>query len=569
MKIKIDGKSIDVEPQTSIVEAARRLGIHIPTLCFLKEFGATSSCRVCLVEIVGRRGLVTACSYPIFEGMEIVTNSPKVLDARKTNLELLLSNHNYDCINCIRGGNCELEKLAKAYDCNENRFSGEKTESFVDENNLAIIRDNSKCILCKRCVLACGKRQSVNAITTAGRGFESQIVSAFEKPLSSSTCVNCGQCILACPTGALREASEMDKLKHVLADKTKHVVVAPAPSVRVGIGEEFGLPFGSDTEGRIVSSLKKLGFDRVFDVNFGADLTIVEEANEFIQRLNKGGKFPMFTSCCPSWIDFAKKFYPEFLPNISTCKSPQQMFGAIAKTYYSEMSQIAPSNIVVVTIMPCTSKKTELTLEGMSSSGFRDVDISITVRELARFMKEKNVDLVKQPVMDFDRLLGESSGAGVIFGSSGGVMEASLRTVADIVLGADLPKVDYTSVRGLSGIKESNIKLGDKIVKVAVVSGLANTRKLLESIKNGKVNYHFIEVMACPGGCINGGGMPLVSSDSQNFDNFRESRLESIYKNDSNKIIRKSHHNTEVIELYKWLGKPNGTKVHKLLHTKN
>lgn len=566
VNIKIDGKSISVEHGTSIVEAAYKLGIKIPTLCYLKEFGPTSSCRICLVEVVGNKNLVTACSFPIFEGMEVVTHSERIVDARKNNLELILSNHDYNCESCVRNNKCELQTLAHEYTCDENKYAGDKTPSIFDDSSFSIERDNSKCILCKRCVLACNKRQAVNAIGTAKRGFKTYITSPFDEPLAQSACVNCGQCIIACPTGALREIRCMDKVKKFLSDKTKHVIVAPAPSVRAGIGEVFGLPVGTDTEKILISALRKLGFAKVFDINFGADLTVVEEGNEFLRRLKSNTKLPMFTSCCPSWVDFALKFYPEFKDNLSTCKSPQQMFGAIAKTYYAEKSGIPAKDIVVVTIMPCTSKKTELTLPGMDSSSFRDIDVSITVRELAVLIKEKNIDFAALKGGEFDSLLGQSSGAGVIFGNSGGVMEASLRTVADLITGRDLEKIEYESVRGLNGLKEAKLNIGGNKLSIAVVSGLGNTKKLLDDISKGKTYYDFIEVMACPGGCINGGGMPLVTSDEQNFEDIRQKRIKTLYANDSSKAVRKAHKNPEIIKLYEWLGSANSKKAKDLLH---
>ena len=563
--IIVDGKKYSVEDGITILDACKQIGIYIPTLCYLKEFGATSSCRVCLVEVVGQRNLITSCSFKIFEGMEIITNSEKVINARRTNIELILSNHNYDCEHCSADGRCELQKIAKEYNANENRFKGAKTETFLDETNPCIVRDQSKCILCKRCINACTKRQSVNAITQAKRGFNSIVTSAFNESLNNSTCVGCGQCILACPTGALSENTNMKELLKALADKTKHVVVAPAPSVRVGIGEEFGMPNGTDTEKLLPTALKQLGFDKVFDIDFAADLTICEEANEFVERVKKGGPFPMFTSCCPAWIEFAEEFYPEFKNNISSCKSPQQMFGSVVKTYYAEKMGINPQNIVVASIMPCTAKKNEILRPEHTSDLGKDVDITITVRELAKLLKLRAIDYPRLAPSDFDKLLGESSGAGVIFGNTGGVMEAALRTVADKVTGQDLENINYEMVRGLKGIKTATLTIAGNNYTIAVASGLANVRKLMEDIKAKKFQPHFVEIMSCPGGCINGGGMPRKDADTQNYTDVRINRVNALYANDQAKTIRKSHKNPEILDFYEWQ-KTAKRKAH--LHTR-
>ena len=457
VNVNIDGTTISVEEGTTILEAAKKLGINIPTLCYLKEFGPTSCCRICLVDIVNGKGLAPACSFTVSDGMIISTNSEKVLKARKINLELLLSNHNYDCANCSKDKKCELQKLAKEYNANEYKYQGAKTPSKIDASGYSIERDNSKCILCRRCVLACNDRQSVHAIGPVKRGFNTHISSPFDLPLNTSNCINCGQCILACPTGALKEISNLDLVKKVLKSKDKVKVAAIAPSVRVTMGEEFGLGYGSNIEKQIVTGLKKLGFDLVFDVDFSADLTIVEEANEFVSRIVNGGKLPMFTSCCPGWVDFVKKFYPEFIDSLSTCKSPQQMFGAILKSYYAEKTGINPKDIIMVSVMPCTAKKSEINLFDMDSSGQKDIDISITVRELGKLARDSKIDFTKLPETNFDRLMGDSTGAGVIFGASGGVMEAALRTAADIITGQDLKEINYKAVRGMR-YKRSKIK---------------------------------------------------------------------------------------------------------------
>lgn len=563
IQIKINGKSLSVQEGISVLDACNQVGIKIPTLCYLKEFGANSSCRVCLVEVVGGKKLVTACSFKVFDGLEIKTNTIEVKKARKTNIELLLSNHNYDCEHCVRDGFCELQKLAKEYGADANRFNGEKNNFILDTSNPALIRDNSKCILCKKCVDVCSKLQTVDAIAQINRGFKTQIGCAFNMGLNNSSCVGCGQCVSVCPTGALTENFSIKEVEQALRDKTKHVVVAPAPSVRVSLSEEFGFNAGENFEHVIPTILRELGFDRVFDINFAADLTVVEEGEEFIKRLNAKTNLPLITSCCPGWVDFAKKFYPELIKNISTTKSPQEMFGAVVKSYYSDICGIPAKDIVVVTIMPCTAKKKELTL---SKQKIKDVDYSLTIRELAYLIRKHNIDVNKLKPSKFDNLLGLSSGAGAIFGTSGGVMEAALRTVADKLSGKELKTIDYESVRGFKGTKFASVNIDGRVINIAVVSALNNVRVLMDKIKNKEIKLDFIEVMACPGGCINGGGHPKKTADEINRGNFREERAKNLYFIDKSRKIRKSHLNPEIKAFYEY---QSSAKVKTKLHVEH
>lgn len=567
VNIIVDGKPFDVNSGITILEACNNIGIKIPSLCFLKKLGPINSCRVCVVELLPRGELVTACSYIVFEDMNVLTASPKVLQARKTNIALLLSNHHKDCDNCVKNNNCELQSLAEEYDVPDSVFKGEKREYEIDWSSPSFYRNNNKCILCKRCVLVCKNIQTVDALCASQRGFDTCIGAPFGNKIAQTNCINCGQCVLACPTGALSEIDDSSGVKSYLQDKGTVTIVGIAPSARVGLGEEFGLKAGTNVEGKMITALKMLGFNKVLDVNFGADLTVVEEAYEFIDRFKRKENLPMFTSCCPGWVTFVNNFYPEFLKNISTCKSPQAMFGTIAKTYYAQKMNIAPERIKVVTIMPCIAKKAELNLPHINDSGFKDVDLSLSVRELAKLIKEAGLKFASLSETKFDRLLGESSGAGVIFGTSGGVLEAALRTASDLILNTDLKEYEYKKIRGLKGIKEATVDLGGNKVKVAVVSGTGNARALLDRIKAKKAHYDFVEVMACPGGCINGGGMPLKTSHEQNFESADRARSGTLYKIDKARTVRKSHHNPEIVELYKWLGKPNGKKAHELLHT--
>ena len=500
--LKINGIEVTVPEGTRILDAAREAGFNIPTLCYLKDICNEGSCRVCVVEVKGARNLVASCSATVTQGMEVFTNTPKVMAARKTTLELILSNHEKKCLSCVRSGNCELQKLSREYNCDEMAYAGEMKKHVIDDNNPYLIRDNNKCILCRRCVAVCNKIQSVGVIGANKRGFDTTIGCAFGKTLDEVPCVACGQCINVCPVGALRERDDTDDVRAAIADPDKYVIVGTAPSVRVALGEEFGYPIGKDVEGKMVAALKRMGFDKVFDVDMAADMTIMEEGTEFLERLNdKNATLPMITSCSPGWIRYIEFYYPELLPHLSSCKSPQQMFGAIMKTYYAEKFNIDPAKMVVVAVMPCIAKKAEKLRENQAASGYPDIDIAITTRELARLIKSYGLDFDKLPSEAFDNPIGEGSTAGLIFGATGGVMEAALRTVAEVVTKKPLEKVDFKAVRGVEGIKNATVDLGEKKVKVCVASGLANAKKVLEEIKSGKADYQFVEIMSCPGGC--------------------------------------------------------------------
>ena len=569
INIKINGKDYTVPKGISVLEAAKMANIDIPTLCYLKDINEIGACRLCLVEVKGARGLVTACVYPVDrEGMEIVTNSPAITRSRKMNLQLLLSNHDRKCLSCVRSTTCELQKLCREYEVDEEYFEGDKTPRYFDTSSAAIVRDSSKCILCRRCSAVCNKLQGVGVIGANDRGFDTHIGCTFDGNLGDTSCINCGQCVVACPTGALYEVDHTEKVFEALADPTKHVAICCAPSVRAQIGECFGYAPGIDTEGKMISSIKALGFDGVYDMNLTADLTIMEEATEFLGRVKNGGKLPMITSCSPGWIKFCEHYFPEMTENLSTCKSPQQMFGAMYKTYYAQKVGLDPKDIVFVSAIPCTAKKFEVGRDGQSAAGVPDVDYAITTRELGRMIQKAGIDFRSMEDGQFDNPFDIGSGAGVIFGATGGVMEAALRTAAEVIEGKPLEKLEFDEVRGTEGIKFASYKLGDMTLNVAVTSGTANAKKLLRDVQDGKVDVHFIEVMACPGGCVNGGGQPYQPASVRNSVDLRALRAAVLYNDDKNADLRKSHENSAVKKLYdEYFGEPNSHKAHEILHT--
>lgn len=567
--ITINGTKVDVPANSTILEAAHLANIEIPTLCYMKEINEIGACRMCVVEVKGAKSLVTACVYPVAPNMEIYTNSVKVREARKKTIELMLSNHNRSCLSCVRAGNCELMKLSNEYGIKDSGYyDGAKTEAKIDDSCVHMIRDNSKCILCRRCVAVCASNQAVGVIGANERGFNTYIGTAFDLPLSETSCVNCGQCIAVCPTGALTEKDYTAEVFAAIQDTSKHVVVQTAPAVRAALGESFGMPIGTDVEGKMVAALRRLGFDKVFDTNYGADLTIMEEANELVERIQNGGKLPMITSCSPGWVKFCEHYFPDMIENLSSCKSPQQMFGAICKSYYAKKNNIDPKDIVMVSVMPCTAKKFEIGRPDQDSNGVPDVDYALTTRELARMIKTAGILFNSLPDEKFDDPLGESTGAGVIFGATGGVMEAALRTAAETITGERLENVEFKEVRGVEGIKEATYEVGGLKLKVAVTSGLKNAQALLEKVRRGEADYQFIEVMACPGGCVNGGGQPQVPYGVRNFVDIRAERAKALYKIDEARPFRKSHENPFIKALYEeYLEKPGSHEAHHLLHT--
>ncbi len=569
VNIKINGNDYQVPEGVTVLEAARIAGFHIPTLCYLKGVNEIGACRMCVVEVKGAKGLVTACVYPVNDGMEITTTSPKIIQSRVKNLQLLLSNHNRECLSCVRSGRCELQDLCRKYDVREDSiYDGAKPYHTPDDSAVHMVRDNNKCILCRRCTAVCEKVQDVGVIGINERGFNSYIGSPFNMGLGETSCVACGQCIAVCPTGTLYEKDYTADVFAALADPSKHVVCQVAPAVRAALGEEFDLPLGTEVEGKMATALRKLGFDKVFDTNFSADLTIMEEANEFLDRVKNGGKLPLITSCSPGWIKYCEHYHPDMIDNLSSCKSPQQMFGAICKSYYAQNMGVDPKDIVMVSFMPCTAKKFEIQRENESGTGLPDVDFALTTRELGRMIKRASIDFVSLEDGYFDDPLGKSSGAGVIFGATGGVMEAALRTAVEKLTGEELEALDFMDVRGTEGIKEATYNVANMEVNVCVVSGLSNANKVLNMVKNGEKNYHFIEVMACPGGCVNGGGQPRVHSDVRNFVDIRAIRAKALYDLDLKREKRKSHENPDIITLYEeFLGRPGSHKAHTLLHT--
>lgn len=568
VNIKINNMPLSVPKGISILEAARMAGIEIPTLCYLKKINEIGACRICMVEVKGARSLVTACVYPVNEGMEIFTNTERVRKSRKMTLELILSTHDRKCLSCVRSGTCELQQLCKEFGVDdEGRFDGANPVHEYDDSAFHMIRDNGKCILCRRCVAAC-QAQHISVIGANARGFDTHIGSAFERPLDSVACVSCGQCIVNCPTGAIYEKDDTAKVLEAINDPEKFVVVHTAPSIRVTLGECFGMHIGTNVQGKMVAALRRLGFDKVFDTDFGADLTIVEEANEFLGRVQNGGVLPMITSCSPGWIKYCEHYYPDMLDHLSTCKSPQQMSGAIIKTWYAEKMGIDPKDIVVVGIMPCTAKKFETKRDDQAASGYPDVDYSLTTRELGRMIESAGIYFKHLPDEEFDNPLGDSTGAAVIFGATGGVMEAALRTAVEKLSGEELKSLDFTEVRGTDGIKEASYTVNGMEVKVCVVSGLANANTIMEKVKNGTADYHFIEIMGCPGGCVNGGGQPIQHAVVRNFVDLRARRAAALYEADKDMPLRKSHESEAVKRLYaEFLGEPGSHKAHEVLHT--
>jgi len=567
--LTIDNVQVVVPKGTTVLEAARQAHVRIPTLCFLKDLNEIGACRMCVVD-AGGRTLQPACVLEAGDGMVVRTNTPQVREARKVILELILSNHDKKCLSCVRSQNCELQKLSLELGVeNGDEFEGKRNEYEVDDKSPSIVRDNNKCILCRRCVAACYKTQAVGVIGPVKRGFDTAIASPWDLPLNSMACIACGQCIAACPVGALREKEEAPLVWDLLADPNKHVVVQTAPAVRAGLGEEFGLPMGTNVVGKLAAALRRLGFDRVFDTDFGADLTIMEESNELVERITKGGVLPMITSCSPGWVNYCETYFPDFIPNLSSCKSPHEMTGAMIKSYYAQKKGIKPEDIAVVSVMPCTAKKFEADREELAAvNGLPDVDAVVTTRELARMIKQAGIDFLNLPDESFDELLGESTGAATIFGATGGVMEAALRTAYEKITGKTLDKLDFEAVRGVQGVKEATVHIGDLDLHVAVAHGTANAKQLLEDVRRGEKEYHFIEVMGCPGGCVTGGGQPIVTAWDRLGVDPRVERAKALYMADKQTALRKSHDNPEVRRAYDdFLGEVGGHKAHELLHT--
>lgn len=568
ISLKIDNKKVVVPEGTTILEAARKANIDIPTLCYLKEINEIGDCRMCLTEVEGRRGFATSCIQKVEEGMVVHTNSPLVIDARKTMLDLILSNHHRDCLTCTRNGNCELQNLAIKFNMTEVLNEGEKNEYHIDDKSPCIVRNPNKCILCRRCVAVCNKVQNIGAIGVAERGFSSCVSTVGGNSLNDVNCTFCGQCIEACPTAALTEKDSTKEVLKKLKDPDTYVIVQTAPAVRVALGEEFNMPIGTNVTGKMVTALKRLGFNKVFDTNTGADFTIMEEGTEFIHRLENNETLPMITSCCPGWVKYIEMNYPDHISHLSTCKSPHEMFGALLKTYYAKKENINPEKIFVVSVMPCIAKKYERQREELQNEGLYDVDNVITTRELARMIKHANIEFTELEDSEFDNPMGEATGAAAIFGVTGGVMEAALRSVSEIMTGKQLEKIDFDEIRGQEGIKRASVKIGEKEVKVVVAHGLKNAQTIMDEIKEGKADYQFVEIMACPGGCITGGGQPIKSAKIQEKVNVHKKRAEAMYSIDEKSTIRKSHENPVVKQIYKeFLGQPCSHLSHELLHT--
>ncbi len=570
INLKINGISVSCEKGSTVLEAARAAGIEIPTLCYMKDLNEIGACRICVVEVNEGRGfrIVTACVYPVSEGMEVLTNSENVQKARKTTLELMLSTHEKKCLSCVRSTNCELQKLCRDYGVDENAFGGAKPEYALDTSMAHMVRDNNKCILCRRCVAVC-KQQYVSVIGANDRGIDTNIGTAFGEDLINAPCIPCGQCSGVCRTGALTERDDTDKVWAALTDPAKHVVVHTAPSIRATLGECFDMPIGTNVEGKMVAALRRLGFDKVFDTNFGADLTIVEEANELVERINNGGTLPMITSCSPGWVKFCEYYYPDMIDNLSTCKSPQQMTGAVIKTYYADKMGIDPKDIFVVSVMPCTAKKFEADREDQAAAGYPDTDVALTTRELARMIERAGIKFTALPDEEFDNPLGEDTGAAVIFGATGGVMEAALRTANDWLTGKDNTEIDFTACRGTMGLKEATVNINGNDIKVAIASGAAAAKVVMDRIKSGDCDWTFVEIMGCPGGCVNGGGQPIQPQSVRDTVDLKAVRAKALYDQDANATLRKSHESPIVKKLYEeWFTGGYGCeKAHHTLHT--
>ncbi len=568
VKLTINNQEVEVEEGTTILQAAKKINIDIPTLCFLKDINEVGDCRMCVVEVEGKRGFATACIQKVEEGMVIKTNTPAVIEARKVVLDLILSNHDRECLTCTRNGTCELQKLAQEFYVDEIKYQGDRHKHELDDMSPSIVRDFNKCILCRRCVATCKNVQHIGAIDCTERGFSSTVSTYKDKSLNDVNCTFCGQCIQSCPTGALKEKDGTAAVWKALRDEEKYVIVQTAPAVRAALGEEFGMPIGTNVTGKMVTALKTMGFDKVFDTNTGADFTIMEEANELIERMNNNGTFPMITSCSPGWVRYMEMNYPELIPHLSTCKSPHEMFGALLKSYYAEKEGIDPKKMYVVSVMPCIAKKFESQREEMENSEMRNVDSVITTRELSRMIKQAHIEFTNLQDTNFDSPMGEATGAAAIFGTTGGVMEAALRTAQDTLTGQDLDKIDFEAVRGGKGIKKATVNIAGKEIKVVAASGLANAQKIMEEIKSGKADYQFVEIMACPGGCVMGGGQPIRTSKERSSIDIRKLRADCLYSIDEKSTVRKSHENPIVKKIYKdYLEKPGSHKAHELLHT--